>query len=265
MAELSQPTTFRDVDDADLARLVAMMAATDAWPAVRAARSWVIERAGSPGRTLDVGCGPGTFSSMLGAASSAEVPFSVDLDRSSSMLRAARRRRPDARPVVGDVSELPLADGRFDLVHAERVLQWVERPARALSELWRAVAPGGVLAVTDTDWSTFSVDHPDPAAAARLAAAAQAWVPWSTFARTVARRLGALGATEVEVRADAVVIATWDPDGAGEVDGPPGLPLRAIAAAGAETCSGDVDDLARLARSGHFLATLTLVTTVARR
>lgn len=266
MDEPSQSPTFRDVDaDDDVARLIAMMDATDSWPAVQAARSWVIDRAGSPVRTLDVGSGPGTFSSMLVTASSGPAGFFVDVDRSRSMALAARRRRAAACVVVADGVALPLADGAVDLVHAERVLQWVADPEQALSELWRTVSTGGSLAVTDTDWSTFSVDHPDPDAAARLATAAQAWVPWSTFARTVARRLGDLGATEVAVRADAVAVTAWDADDPAEGDGPPGLPLRTIAAAGPEGCADDVDVLARLARSGHFFATLTLVTTLARR
>ena len=57
---------FRDVDGDDAGRLVAMMDATDAWPEVRAARTWVLEQAavGRGSTVLDVGSGPGTFAGV---------------------------------------------------------------------------------------------------------------------------------------------------------------------------------------------------------
>jgi SAM-dependent methyltransferase len=251
---------FSDVDAGDAAGLVAMMDATDRWAAVRAARAWVIEQAGPGGRSLDVGSGPGTFHASAGPSWTG-----VDLDPAVAMLRADRDRRSGVLAVHGDGAALPFPSGAFELVHAERVLQWSSDPAALLAELVRVAAPAGVVAVTDTDWSTFAIDHPDPGAARRMTDAALAWVTSPTFARSVPRRLADLGFA-VSVRADAVALDAWDPDDPTQVDGPPGLPLRTIAAAGGPggVARHDVDVLAESARSGRFLAVLTTITTVAR-
>ena len=57
-------TDFAAVDAGDAHDLVAMMDATDAWPAVHTARAWVLEQVALDERSVVVntGCGPGTFS-----------------------------------------------------------------------------------------------------------------------------------------------------------------------------------------------------------
>src|SRR6478735_3244017 len=138
-------TDFAAVDTGEARDLVAMMDATDAWPAVRAARAWVLDQVAVDERAvvLDAGCGPGTFGASVAGCT-------VDVDRSSVMLRETRRRRPDARVVLADVTRLPVRDGCADLVRIERVLQWMRDPQPAMAELARVTAPGGWLAVTDT-------------------------------------------------------------------------------------------------------------------
>ena len=256
------------VDDSGARReLVAMMDATDAWPAVRAARAWVLDRTGVGPDTLviDVGCGPGTF----GAAAAARSAVSIDVDRSVSMLTEATRRYPASRPALAEVRALPFRDGSGDVVRTERVLQWTTDPRVALAELWRVVAPSAWIAVTDTDWGTFAIDHPDPGANERFGAAALRWVPHPRFAGDLSRGLSDLGAATLIERADTVVISAWDPDDPAQHDGPPGLPLRSIAACGRSrdraALEHDLDVLADRARRGHFSATLTLITVAARR
>jgi SAM-dependent methyltransferase len=249
-------TDFAAVDAGDARDLVAMMDATDAWPAVRAARAWVLEQVALDERSVvvDAGCGPGTFGASVSG-------YAVDVDRSLVMLDEARRRRADACFVLADVARLPLRDGIAALVRIERVLQWAADPGTALLELRRVAAPGGSLAVTDTDWGTFTVDHPDPAAADRLADAALEWVPHARLARDLASMLAALGATDVRTRHDTVTTTAWDPDDPAQYDGPPGLPLHSIAGGHA----ADLAPIASRARVGEFKAEVSLVTVVARR
>lgn len=260
------PPAFRDVDADDTTHLVAMMDATDEWPAVQAARAWVLEQAGLRlgSVSVDVGCGPGTFNAAVREAGA----YTIDVDRSTAMLGALRSRHTGASVAMADIGRLPLVDGGADLVHAERILQWTADPDAALAELCRITAPAGCLAVTDTDWGSFTVVHPDTAAATRLPAAALRWVAHPTLAPTLPDRLAALGATRMEVRSDTVTIDAWNPDDPAHGDGPPGLPLQAIAAAAEAderpATSADVDALARLARQGRFSATLTLVTVTCR-
>ena len=251
---------FRDVDASDAGELVAMMDATDAWPAVRAAREWISGLVGGAVRcSVDVGSGPGSFNAGVSAA------LTVDVDRSVTMTRAARARHRRTIPLLGDAQHLALCDGAADLVHAERVLQWLDRPEAALAELARVTAVGGWLAVTDTDWSTFRVDSPE---ATHWTDAALAWVPHATFAASLPARLAWLGLGDVQHRHDRVVLTRWDPDDPLQHDGPPGLPLRSIAAAAPDGGRGLLADLNRLrsaARTGAFRAELTLVTAITRR
>ena len=74
-------------------------------------------REASPARILEVGCGEGEFSARLAAELGDDV---VALDQSARMVELARVRGVDAR--VGDVQELPFADGSFDLVLTSAVI-----------------------------------------------------------------------------------------------------------------------------------------------
>ena len=153
--------------------------------------------------------------------------------------------------MLADVAQLPLRDGVADLVRIERVLQWADDPATALLELHRVAAPGGWLAVTDTDWGTFTVDHPDPAAARRLTDAALEWVPHARLARDLPTTVAALGAADVQTRHDTVTITAWDPDDPAQHDGPPGLPLHSIAGEQLEPMSPPSPTRHARARSGR--------------
>jgi SAM-dependent methyltransferase len=250
-------TDFAAVDTGEAAELVAMMDATDAWPAVTAARRWVLDHVELDDRAVvvDAGCGPGTF----GAAVAEGGAYAVDIDRSAVMARETRERRMGARVVMGDVAHLPVRDGAARLVRAERVLQWTADPAAALVELLRVTAPGGWLAITDTDWGTLTFDHLDVTTADRLITGALTWVPHPRLARQLPSVVAALGARDVCLRRDTVSVTAWNPDDPAQRTGPPGLPLRDI---GGED---DVEELARRARAGLLRASLTIVTVLARR
>jgi SAM-dependent methyltransferase len=258
---------FGSVDDGEVRELVAMMEATDAWPAVADARAWVLAQTDVDGDALvvDAGCGLGTFGRLAESHGAA----AIDLDSSVAMVEETRRRRPGARVVLGDIARLPLPAGAARLVRAECVLQWTPEPHAALVELRRVTAAGGWTAATDTDWGTLAVDHRNPDASDRLAAAALRWVPHPRLASALPRALSELGATEVRVREDTVVITAWDPDDPAQRDGPPGLPLRSIAAAAhcedAQRLDDDLAVLAADARCGAFHASLVLMTVAARR
>jgi SAM-dependent methyltransferase len=50
--------------------------------------------------------------------------------------------------VVGDVTRLPFADGSFDVVLATEVIEHTLDAGRAVSELVRVTAPGGLTVIT---------------------------------------------------------------------------------------------------------------------
>ena len=141
------------------------MEQTAQWPAVRTLRAWEREHLAlaAGDRVVDVGCGLGDVATELAAlvAPGGEL---VAIDASNAMLDLARARVPDARRItfrVGDAEALDLPDDAFDACRSERMLQWVDRPDRAIAEMVRVLRPDGRLVVTDTDWRTLSVDLPD--------------------------------------------------------------------------------------------------------
>jgi SAM-dependent methyltransferase len=212
-------TDFAAVDAGDVAAQLAMMAATDAWPAVRRRAAGCSTRSTSR---------RARSTALDGAAVSC-----IDLDRSVHMPREVQRRHPDSRAVRADVAQLPLPDGVVHLTRAERVLQWTPHPVRVLDEVLRVTAPGGHVAVTDTDWATLAIEHPDPTSdptsAARLSGAALGWVPHPRVAAGIGGLLRAAGLLDLVMRRDTVELNAWDPDDPRQHDGPPGLPLHSIA------------------------------------
>jgi len=118
-----------------------------------------------PGRrVLDVGCGPGTITLDLARrVAPGEV---VGIDLAAGVLAEAEAARAAAgvgnvtfRPA--DVYHLESGDGMFDrgtfdVVHAHQVLQHLSDPVAALVEMRRVLAPGGVLAVRDSDYGAFA-------------------------------------------------------------------------------------------------------------
>lgn len=110
---------------------------------------------------LDVGCGPGDDARELARRVGANGR-AVGVDKSETMLAEAQRRSNGlGLPVefrAMDASQLEFADDRFDAVRADRVLQHVDDPASVLAEFVRVTKPGGVIAVSDTDWGMMGMD-----------------------------------------------------------------------------------------------------------
>jgi SAM-dependent methyltransferase len=99
----------------------------------------------SPSRVLEVGCGTGALARRIAAEVGAGV---VAIDSSEAMVDTARSAGVDAH--LGNVEQLPYADGEFDAAVAAWMLYHVEDLDRGLGELARVVRPGGCLvAVTN--------------------------------------------------------------------------------------------------------------------
>lgn len=88
-------------------------------------------------RVLEAGCGTG----MILRAVAPVARAAVGIDLSQGMLAQAHAR--GLQVVHGSVTDLPFADGEFDLAYSFKVLAHVERIDLAMSELARVVKPGG--------------------------------------------------------------------------------------------------------------------------
>jgi ubiquinone/menaquinone biosynthesis C-methylase UbiE len=99
-------------------------------------------------RALDAGTGTGALAFAL-APHVAEV---LAVDREPALLDQARRHAaafPNVTFAEGDVTNLDLADGMFDLAGSARTLHHVQRPELAISELARVTRFGGHVLVID--------------------------------------------------------------------------------------------------------------------
>lgn len=94
-------------------------------------------------RTLDAGCGTGNFSQVLAGWGARLVSLDI-----GPTLAAMARKKSGAQAVCGDLTDLPFADGAFELVFSTEALEHTTRPRRAVGELARVLAPGGTLLLT---------------------------------------------------------------------------------------------------------------------
>jgi ubiquinone/menaquinone biosynthesis C-methylase UbiE len=95
-------------------------------------------------RALDVGCGPGPLTSALAEALGAENVAAVD--PSEPFVEACRTRVPGADVRVGVGERLPFADGSFDAVLAQLVVQLMDDRDAGVREMARVARPGGTVA-----------------------------------------------------------------------------------------------------------------------
>jgi SAM-dependent methyltransferase len=106
----------------------------------------LLDAAGAgPGvRLLDVGTGIGTVAAAAGARG-AQV---TAVDAEPGMIELARHNAPEADFRVAVLPVLPFADGSFDAVVANFVVNHVGRPAAAVAAMRAATRPGGRVAAT---------------------------------------------------------------------------------------------------------------------
>jgi SAM-dependent methyltransferase len=100
----------------------------------------LVERAAAPGRSvLDLCCGQGRLTAMLGAAG-AKI---AGVDFSKEMLALAAKAAPDATLKEGDAADLPFDDDAFDAVVCNFGMMHLPDQPRALTEVRRVLRPGG--------------------------------------------------------------------------------------------------------------------------
>lgn len=121
-------------------------------------------------RILDAACGTGAVSRPV-ASSAGSSGSVVGLDVDSEMLAVARQSTPGGRGaatrwVAGDAVSLPFAGASFDAVVCQQGLQFFPDRPRALLEVKRVLAPGGIAALAV--WGRLAL-NPYPAAMARAA------------------------------------------------------------------------------------------------
>ena len=155
------------------------------------------------GSILDIPCGGGV--ALRGLRPQQDVRY-VAADVSETMLArtarvAAARGLAQVRYELADVAALPFADGEFDLILSFAGLHVFPRPAAAVREIGRCLAPGGRFAgsVFLTDGGLRYVPLLASARAAGLmgpsggAADVRRWLLAAGLTGVTLRRSGAIG------------------------------------------------------------------------
>lgn len=111
---------------------------------------FIASQGAAPGPTvLDLGCGPGFSTELLGRIlAPARL---VGVDESERFVTTARVRVPRARFEVHDVTEVPLPAAPADLMYARLLLSHLPDPIGVVARWRTQLAPGGMLLVEDLE------------------------------------------------------------------------------------------------------------------
>ena len=94
---------------------------------------------------LDAGCGGGRYARLLGRFGAHVI--GVDLSSAVEKAKSLCADLPNVAILQGDLTELPLAEGIFDMAFSIGVLHHGPDPHKAFTEVAKRVKPGGKLAV----------------------------------------------------------------------------------------------------------------------
>ena len=152
-------------------------------------------------RILDMGCGPGFYAADLLEAVGPEGSV-VGVDGSAASVAAAAKRCEGLGDVTfyeADALALPVEDGEFDAAVTVQTLEYIPDVTAALTELHRALRPGGRVVVWDVDWPTVSWRTADQPRMDRVLAAWDSHLVHRALPWALTGRLRAAGFSEVEM------------------------------------------------------------------
>jgi SAM-dependent methyltransferase len=146
----------REIGDLDPYQFMAVIGKRVIHPGGRASTEAVLARAQIIGsaRVLDVGCGVATTAIEISRRYEAQVT-AVDISPLMLERAEANARAAGVADLVtvtsGDILALPYAAAAFDVVIAEAVTMFTDRP-KAAAELARVTRPGGRVLATEFYW-----------------------------------------------------------------------------------------------------------------
>jgi ubiquinone/menaquinone biosynthesis C-methylase UbiE len=207
-------TAFREVDETgNAASFISYLdQATDQFRAVKTFTHALLGLRSNE-KALDVGCGTGDDVREL-AAMVAPHGVVVGVDKSKSMIVEVRRRAKGCGlPVQFEVSEaeqLPWQSHHFDACHADRLLQHLPDPNRALNEMLRVLKPGGRLLVVDRDWGMVALDSSDSMTTQAVLDRACAGIRNGWMGRRLHGLFRSAGITEIQVQTQILTITSFE-------------------------------------------------------
>jgi ubiquinone/menaquinone biosynthesis C-methylase UbiE len=99
---------------------------------------------------LDIGTGMGNLAAEIGKRFPGRTIAALDLSPTIISEAIARGGLPEGiRPVAGDATELPVRDAALDIVASYGVVHHIPDKIALFSEIYRALAPGGLALIVD--------------------------------------------------------------------------------------------------------------------
>jgi len=102
---------------------------------------------------LDMGCGYGALSHLLGDSLRFKEIFGIDFDESRASVASQRGLKTFVRDIGED--RFPFADGYFDFATSFGVLDHIKNIDNPISEMRRVVKPRGCVVISTTNLSSW--------------------------------------------------------------------------------------------------------------
>ena len=109
-------------------------------------------------KVLDVGCGPGFFSVILGRLGHKVTGIDYNEEMCKVAASNCKTYGVDTDFIRMDAHNLEFEDDTFDLVVSRDVLWNLDDPARVYDEMYRVVRPGGKITVFDGNFYLYAHD-----------------------------------------------------------------------------------------------------------
>jgi len=211
---------------------------------------------------LDVGCGLGhdvhALSLLVGPSGAA-----MGVDRSRIMIEEAISRHSAANVEFhcASAESLPFDDFTFECCRADRTLQHLIEPDRAVREMYRVLKCGGRIVVAEPDYETLLIDAGDPGTTRRILSFYCDSLANGRMGRRLPSCLFEAGFRGVQVSAHSFVFQ--DSEVAERALGIKGAAARALKAIviTPEEAGGWLDDIANSATQGTMFCALTGIIT----